>query len=67
MAMMKRPQKAMSLRKIDINSEALDLIVRMWTVDPDQRISIEEIKTHNWFKNNIASDYEVQAFIKTDY
>ena len=50
-AMMKEPVKAMQLRNITIDSEALDLIVKMWAVNPSDRPTMSEIKTHKWFKS----------------
>lgn len=61
-AMMKQPLKAMKQRKIDIDSDALDLIVRMWAVNPEERPTMSEIKTHKWFSQGVASDIELKKY-----
>jgi len=39
-----------------LNKDVKDLIWRMLTVDPSNRISLNEIKEHPWFKSNQSSD-----------
>jgi len=39
-----------------LNKDVKDLIRRMLTVDPSNRISLNEIKEHPWFKSNQSSD-----------
>ncbi|KAL9253027.1 Serine/threonine-protein kinase SRK2I-like protein [Drosera capensis] len=42
--------------QIHISQECRDLISRIFVVDPAARITIEEIKTHEWFLRNLPSD-----------
>jgi len=37
-----------------MSPELKDLLVKMWTVDPEQRITIPQIKQHPWFNLNSA-------------
>lgn len=39
----------------EISSEAKDLITRLLTVDPDQRISAEEIRKHSWINGDFKA------------
>ena len=38
-----------------LSEETQDLIRRMLVVEPEKRITMEEIKNHPWFKSNSKS------------
>ncbi len=38
-----------------VSKEARDLIARMLIVDPLKRITIQEIRSHNWFLTNLPT------------
>ncbi|PKI39287.1 hypothetical protein CRG98_040343 [Punica granatum] len=42
--------------KIDISPDCLHLISRIFVADPAQRISIPEIRNHEWFLKNLPAD-----------
>ena len=37
-----------------LSEDTQDLIKRMLVVDPEKRITMEEIKAHKWFKSNMT-------------
>ena len=37
---------------IDVSNDCMDLLKKILTVDPNQRISIKDIKNHSWLKNS---------------
>jgi serine/threonine protein kinase len=51
----RNPDKAVADRKIDISSDAMDLISRMIAKDPKARLTTAEIKDHKWLKGKMAS------------
>ena len=37
---------------IDVSNDCMDLLKKILTVDPNERITIKEIKNHSWLQNN---------------
>ena len=40
-----------------------DLISKMLKYDPDERITLNEIKSHDWYKGEVAKASEVKKFM----
>ena len=51
---LKDNKKALAARKIDLNSDAADLFVKMTALDPTKRLTVAQVKEHKWFKGPCA-------------
>lgn len=52
---------------INISPECRELISRIFVVDPAARISIPEIKKHEWFLKNLPADLMDENMISSDF
>lgn len=50
----------------DISPEGCDLLRRMININARERISIEDIKNHDWFKINLPDDFETRWNYKSE-
>lgn len=48
-----------------LSAEFKDLIEKMMTYDANQRISIEEVENHPWFKSNLLPKNELKGLLRT--
>ena len=53
--------------KITFNIFNIDLLQKMLTFDPNERITIDEIKNHPWFTDEILEHYNLMKHLQNNY
>jgi serine/threonine-protein kinase SRK2 len=48
---------------VDLSSDGKNLIASIFLVNPNQRINLEQMKTHPWFTKNLPLELQVRLLI----
>jgi len=56
------PQAQVTTQGLEMENEALDLVVEMVAYAPGDRITMEGIRSHPWMKKETASQEQVKGF-----